>query len=89
MDEYVRRSYKYAYADSIEVGRLACLPEPPDLKDFILLDAGRWVFSIIILDSFSKTGILDVSIGSIIYLCLWEWILVRFIILLMRNLMKK
>ena len=41
MDEYVRRSYKYAYADSIEVGRLACLPEPPDLKDFILFDAGR------------------------------------------------
>lgn len=30
VDEYVRRSYKFAYSDCIEVGPLACLPEPPD-----------------------------------------------------------
>lgn len=41
IDEYVRRSYKYAYADSIEVGRVACLPEPPDLKDFTIFDSER------------------------------------------------
>eukprot|EP00250_Pteridium_aquilinum_P020316 c24782_g3_i2 orf=517-6945(-) len=41
IDEYVRRSYKYAYADSVEVGRIACLPEPPDLKDFTIFDSER------------------------------------------------
>ncbi|KAH9329441.1 hypothetical protein KI387_001549 [Taxus chinensis] len=30
VDEYVRGSYKFAYADGIEVGPVACLPEPPD-----------------------------------------------------------
>lgn len=30
MDEYVRRAYKFAYSDCIEVGPLASLPEPPD-----------------------------------------------------------
>ncbi|XP_043690975.1 calpain-type cysteine protease DEK1-like [Telopea speciosissima] len=30
VDEYVRRSYKFAYSDCIEVGPVACLPEPPD-----------------------------------------------------------
>lgn len=30
IDEYVRRAYKFAYSDCIEVGPVACLPEPPD-----------------------------------------------------------
>ncbi|GKV30284.1 hypothetical protein SLEP1_g39111 [Rubroshorea leprosula] len=30
VDEYVRRAYKFAYSDSIEMGPLSCLPEPPD-----------------------------------------------------------
>ncbi|XP_052185448.1 calpain-type cysteine protease DEK1 [Diospyros lotus] len=30
VDEYVRKAYKFAYSDCIEVGPLACLPEPPD-----------------------------------------------------------
>ncbi|KAL5708598.1 Calpain-type cysteine protease dek1 [Ranunculus cassubicifolius] len=30
VDEYVRKSYKFAYSDCIEVGPVACLPEPPD-----------------------------------------------------------
>ncbi|KAJ4822515.1 Calpain-type cysteine protease dek1 [Turnera subulata] len=30
VDEYVRRAYKFAYSDCIEVGPMACLPEPPD-----------------------------------------------------------
>ncbi|KAI4344843.1 hypothetical protein L6164_012030 [Bauhinia variegata] len=30
MDEYVRKAYKFAYSDCIEVGPVACLPEPPD-----------------------------------------------------------
>ncbi|XP_022884597.1 calpain-type cysteine protease DEK1-like [Olea europaea var. sylvestris] len=30
VDEYVRRAYKFAYSDCIEVGPVACLTEPPD-----------------------------------------------------------
>ncbi|PHT53382.1 hypothetical protein CQW23_07844 [Capsicum baccatum] len=30
VDEYVRRAYKFAYSDCIEVGPAACLQEPPD-----------------------------------------------------------
>ncbi|PHT87472.1 hypothetical protein T459_09578 [Capsicum annuum] len=30
VDEYVRRAYKFAYSDYIEVGPAACLQEPPD-----------------------------------------------------------
>lgn len=30
VDEYVRKAYKFAYSDCIEVGPLSCLPEPPD-----------------------------------------------------------
>lgn len=41
VDEYVRRSYKYAYADSVEVGNVACLPEPPDPKDSTLQNHAR------------------------------------------------
>jgi len=33
VDEYVRRSYKFAHADAIEVGPVACVLEPPDPKD--------------------------------------------------------
>lgn len=33
MDEYVRRSYKFAHADAVEVGPVACLPEPPEPRD--------------------------------------------------------
>ncbi|KAE8705679.1 Calpain-type cysteine protease DEK1 [Hibiscus syriacus] len=30
VDEYVRRAYKFAYSDSVEMGTISCLPEPPD-----------------------------------------------------------
>ncbi|XP_017983081.1 PREDICTED: calpain-type cysteine protease DEK1 [Theobroma cacao] len=30
VDEYVRRAYKFAYSDSIEMGPVSCIPEPPD-----------------------------------------------------------
>ncbi|XP_078428400.1 calpain-type cysteine protease family [Wolffia australiana] len=33
VDEYVRRSYKFAYADCIEVGPISRVPEPPDPND--------------------------------------------------------
>lgn len=33
VDEYVRRSYKFAHADALEVGPVACLPEPPEPRD--------------------------------------------------------
>lgn len=33
VDEYVRRSYKFAHAETLEVGPIACLPEPPEPRD--------------------------------------------------------
>jgi hypothetical protein len=33
VDEYVRRSYKFAHAETLEVGPIACLPEPPEPHD--------------------------------------------------------
>nr|POE58437.1 calpain-type cysteine protease dek1 [Quercus suber] len=30
VDEYVQRAFKFAYSDCIEVGPVACLPEPPN-----------------------------------------------------------
>ncbi|KAK4492216.1 hypothetical protein RD792_003016 [Penstemon davidsonii] len=36
IDEYVRRAYKFAYSDCIEVGPVACLPEPPDPNELAL-----------------------------------------------------
>lgn len=41
VDEYVRRSYKFAYADGIEVGPVACLPEPPNLNDSLIRKPNR------------------------------------------------
>ncbi|KAG6476656.1 hypothetical protein ZIOFF_065901 [Zingiber officinale] len=36
VDEYVRRSYKFAYSDCIEVGAVACLTEPPDPNELYM-----------------------------------------------------
>ncbi|KAG6548076.1 hypothetical protein Mapa_010510 [Marchantia paleacea] len=41
VDEYVRRSYKFAHADCIEVGPVACMPEPPDPRDPALQKQNR------------------------------------------------
>lgn len=41
VDEYVRRSYKFAHADCIEVGPVACMPEPPDPRDPALQKRNR------------------------------------------------
>ncbi|KAL2644549.1 hypothetical protein R1flu_012136 [Riccia fluitans] len=41
VDEYVRRSYKFAHADCIEVGPVACMPEPPDPRDPALRKQNR------------------------------------------------
>ena len=43
VDEYVRKSYKFAYSDCIEVGPLACLPEPPDPNDLSTQKSSRQV----------------------------------------------
>lgn len=43
VDEYVRKSYKFAYSDCIEVGPLACLPEPPEPNDLYMPKSGRQV----------------------------------------------
>nr|XP_009403924.1 PREDICTED: calpain-type cysteine protease ADL1 isoform X1 [Musa acuminata subsp. malaccensis] len=41
VDEYVRKSYKFAYSDCIEVGPLACLPEPPDPNELYMQKSRR------------------------------------------------
>ncbi|KAK9692429.1 hypothetical protein RND81_09G263800 [Saponaria officinalis] len=41
VDEYVRRAYKYAYSDCIEVGPVACLPEPPDPNELYPRQSSR------------------------------------------------
>ncbi|KAL3697653.1 hypothetical protein R1sor_011729 [Riccia sorocarpa] len=53
VDEYVRRSYKYAHADCIEVGPVACMPEPPDPHDPALQKQNRaFRFATMYLGSF-------------------------------------
>ena len=49
MDEYVRRAYKFAYADCIEVGPVACLPEPPDPNELYPRQSRRQVLIIFAL----------------------------------------
>ncbi|KAI3924358.1 hypothetical protein MKW98_032559 [Papaver atlanticum] len=41
VDEYVRRSYKFAYSDCIEVGPVACLAEPPDPNELYPRQSSR------------------------------------------------
>ncbi|CAA6673108.1 unnamed protein product [Spirodela intermedia] len=41
VDEYVRRSYRFAYSDCIEVGPIASLPEPPDPNDLYVRKSSR------------------------------------------------
>lgn len=45
IDEYVRRAYKFAYSDCIEVGPVACLPEPPDPNELYPRQSRRWLTS--------------------------------------------
>ncbi|XP_042456933.1 calpain-type cysteine protease ADL1-like [Zingiber officinale] len=41
VDEYVRRSYKFAYSDCVEVGAVACLTEPPDPNELYMRKSSR------------------------------------------------
>lgn len=41
VDEYVRRAYKYAYSDCVEVGPVTCLPEPPDPNELYPRQSSR------------------------------------------------
>ncbi|XP_020089245.1 calpain-type cysteine protease ADL1 [Ananas comosus] len=41
VDEYVRRSYKFAYSDCVEVGPVSCLPDPPDPNDLYIRKSKR------------------------------------------------
>lgn len=49
MDEYVRRSYKFAHADTLEVGPIACLPEPPEPRDPSIQRKRRFDFLDVVL----------------------------------------
>ncbi|KAK1309862.1 hypothetical protein QJS10_CPA08g01351 [Acorus calamus] len=41
VDEYVRRSYKFAYSDCVDIGPVVCLPEPPDVNDLYMQGSSR------------------------------------------------
>lgn len=47
MDEYVRRAYKFAYADCIEVGSVSCSPDPPDPNELYPRQSSRQVNELI------------------------------------------
>ncbi|XP_022987996.1 calpain-type cysteine protease DEK1-like [Cucurbita maxima] len=60
VDEYVRRAYKFAYSDCIEVGPLASLPEPPDPNELYPRQSSRashlgllYVGSVVVLVGYS------------------------------------
>lgn len=43
VDEYVRRSYKFAYSDCVEVGPVSCLPDLPDPNELYMKKSTRQV----------------------------------------------
>ncbi|KAL0558617.1 hypothetical protein IC582_003194 [Cucumis melo] len=47
VDEYVRRAYKFAYSDCIEVGPLASLPEPPDPNELYPRQSSRQALKLV------------------------------------------
>lgn len=60
MDEYVRKAYKFAYSDCVEVGPVACLQEPPDPNELYPRQSRRQA-------CFSISVLCDLIILS----CLW------------------
>ena len=85
MDEYVRRAYKFAYSECIEVGPLASLPEPPDPNELYPRQSSRQVIKALTYYSFlivksSVTVIIASFFGIPILLCIslsiFHWILV-------------
>lgn len=43
MDEYVRRSYRFSHAETLEVGPVASLPEPPEPSDLTVQKKNRQI----------------------------------------------
>lgn len=43
MDEYVRRSYRFSHAETLEVGPVASLPEPPEPSDLTIQKKNRQI----------------------------------------------
>ena len=41
VDEYVRRSYKFAYSDCVEVAPVSCSPDPPDPSELYMTKSSR------------------------------------------------
>ena len=44
----MRRAYKFAYSDCIEVGPVACLPEPPDPNELYPRQSRRCVLVLVL-----------------------------------------
>ncbi|KAL8104548.1 hypothetical protein AgCh_028673 [Apium graveolens] len=66
VDVYVRRSYKFAYSDCIEMGLVASLPEPPDPNELYPRQSRRQGFT-------SESPILRLIVGtsSVVYSILY------------------
>lgn len=47
VDEYVRKAYRFAYSDCIEVGPVTCLPDPPDPNELYFRQSRRQVNDIV------------------------------------------
>ena len=73
VDEYVRKSYKFAYSDCIEVGPLACLPEPPDPSDLYTQKSSRQVnlkhFPVAFIYLLRSFIFIFILISSLCYFC--------------------
>lgn len=41
VDEYVRRLYKFAYSDCVEVAPVSCSPDPPDPSELYMTKSSR------------------------------------------------
>lgn len=60
VDEYVRRSYKFAYSDCVEVAPVSCSPEPPDPSELYMTKSSRvlhlgllYISSLLVLVAYS------------------------------------
>ncbi|KAF8395994.1 hypothetical protein HHK36_017605 [Tetracentron sinense] len=70
VDEYVRSSYKFAYSDCIEVGPVACLPEPPDPNELYTRQSILHLVEISLSSWASHLGFL--YLGSLVVLLVYS-----------------
>lgn len=53
----MRKAYKFAYSEGVEVGPVACLPEPPDPNELYPRQSRRFVLVLALsLDYHNRTN---------------------------------